>query len=122
MGSITTIIVMFNCFEAKLVRNFIGYALILFNISSMVVGTYGRERFLMELKDSVPSYAFAIAIWIVVIRIFQKVNTELIDNLQSKIEEKTQFELIVQNLEESIVIISENRMQMVNQHFMNYFR
>jgi hypothetical protein len=44
---------------------------------------------------------------------------ELIDNLQSKIEQKTQFELIVQNLEESIVIISENRMQMVNQHFMN---
>ena len=71
----------------------------------MVVGHYGRHRFFSELRDSVLPFIFAFSIWIVIIRIFQKVNTELIDNLQSKIEQKTQFELIVQNQEESILII-----------------
>lgn len=89
LGAMTTIIVMFNCFEENRTRNFIGYGLIMFVISSMVVGTYGRERFFKELEDSVLTFIFALAIWTFIIRVFQKVNSELIDNLQSKIEQKT---------------------------------
>ena len=86
LGSMTTIIVLFNCFQGSRIRNLIGYALIIWTICSMVVGTYGRERFFKELEDSVLVFIFAFTIWTVIIRIFQRVNTELINNLQSKIE------------------------------------
>jgi hypothetical protein len=42
--------------------------------------------------------------------------------MQGRLEQKGQFELIFQNLEESLVIISKDKMQLVNRQFLNNFR
>jgi hypothetical protein len=45
----------------------------------------------------------------------QNVNRELIHNLLGKIEQKGQFELIFENLEESLIIIEKNNIELVNE-------
>ena len=42
--------------------------------------------------------------------------------MEGRLEQKSQFELIFQNLEESLVIISKGKMQLVNREFLNSFR
>ena len=42
--------------------------------------------------------------------------------MEGRLEQKSQFELIFQNLEESLVIISNKKMQLVNREFLAAFR
>jgi hypothetical protein len=50
------------------------------------------------------------------------VNTESVENYLSNIDQKNQFEMIIQNIEESLVIFENNRMELVNQQFLKHFK
>jgi molecular chaperone DnaK (HSP70) len=52
----------------------------------------------------------------------QHVNTESVENYLSNIDQKNQFEMIIQNIEESLVIFEDNRMELVNQQFLKHFK
>ena len=41
--------------------------------------------------------------------------------MQGRLEQKSQFELIFENLEESLILISKNKMQLVNRQFLTNF-
>ena len=41
-------------------------------------------------------------------------NTESVENYLSNIDQKNQFEMIIQNIEESLVIFEDNRIELVN--------
>ena len=74
------------------------------------------------LKKNPLLFFFGFAIWYLQLSLVEKINKEGVDNLQAKLEQKNQFELIVKNLEESLVIITDNKWQMANQQFLNNFR
>lgn len=81
LKSITTIIVMFNCFPKRIHRCIGGMSLVTFTFYSMFVGIYGRENALDAVRNSPLRFMFGFIIWPIQIRIFQKVNAELIENL-----------------------------------------
>ena len=41
--------------------------------------------------------------------------------MQGRLEQKSQFELIFENLEESLILICKNKMQLVNRQFLTNF-
>jgi hypothetical protein len=58
---------------------------------------------------------FGIGIFVYQLKIMSNVNTEILVNIQTKLDQKSQFEIIVQSLEESLVIFSENKIELVNE-------
>lgn len=48
-------------------------------------------------------------------------NNQSLDLLASNFEEKCKLEMIIQNIEESIITLSDDRVQMVNEPFLNIF-
>ena len=72
---------MFNCFQKRIHRCIGGMSLVTFTFYSMFVGIYGRENALDAVRNSPLIFIFGFVIWPIQIRIFQKVNAELIENL-----------------------------------------
>ena len=48
-------------------------------------------------------------------------NKQLLNLLTSKIDQKGQLEMIIKNIEESIITLSEDRIHLVNEPFLNLF-
>ena len=48
-------------------------------------------------------------------------NNQSLDLLASNFEDKCKLEMIIQNIEESIITLSDDRVQLVNEPFLNIF-
>ena len=49
-------------------------------------------------------------------------NNDSIENFLDNIDQKNKFEMIVQNIEESIVIIDDKKIELVNKQFLKLFK
>jgi hypothetical protein len=114
--------IMFNNFEGSIYTNIIGLALVIFCLVTMLVGVYGIDTVVNDFQSYIVWLIYAAVVWYYQLRIMQNVNRELIHNLLGKIEQKGQFELIFENLEESLIIIEKDHIELVNEQFLNYFR
>mgnify|MGYP006102973295 CR=1 FL=1 len=52
----------------------------------------------------------------------QQVNIEFLENFLSRLDEKNMFEMIVKNIEESLVIFEDNRIKLLNHQFLELFK
>jgi hypothetical protein len=77
-------------------------------VASIFVGVFGIEHMVDNISGicviSVLNYAF----WAYQIMMQQNINVEVINQMNHKIEEQSMFKQIINNLEESILIVENN--------------
>ena len=93
-----------------------------FLIMSLFAGIYGAKGFLENPKDLIGISIFAVSFWLWQIKVQQQISMELIDQMQDKIDEQSMFKVIINNLQESIIVTQQDKINIVNDKFLNEFR
>ena len=57
-----------------------------------------------------------------ILRIVQKVNIDSMENLMANNDQRIKFEMIVKNIEESLIIFDDKKMELVNHQFLKLFK
>ena len=57
-----------------------------------------------------------------ILRIVQKVNIDSMENLMANNDQRIKFERIVKNIEESLIIFDDKKMELVNHQFLKLFK
>lgn len=96
----------------------------LFGISfgCLFIGIYGVKGAIKTISRFAPIHLVAGLVEFVQIWILYRIDLNIIEKIYGEIELKNQNEQIVRNLEESVVIICDNKWQMTNQSFLKIFR
>lgn len=112
-------IFLFNCFEATFLRNLISFITFSLAIVCILSGFNKANSGIMNFL----AYFFLGSLGMgYILRIMQKVNIDSIENFMANNDQKIKFEMIVKNIEESLIIFDEEKMEHVNQQFLKLFK
>ena len=105
-----TSIILFNSFEPTIGRNIVNYLSVLFGTLLITLGLYKHDH----IKSFDVHLIVGWCVMIYIMRLMQQLNLGSIQNFIQWKEQKNMFEMIVENIGESLVIIEKSKMQLAN--------
>lgn len=102
---------------------FVSLFVVLFIIVSLYMGCNDEyDNLTLNLKTYVPQFIFASFFAVIMLSFtLRKISTQLLESLIKKLERNNEFKIILNNLGESIIVLSADSIEFVNNKFLEEF-